>query len=437
MRHINAANHQVKELSMHPVKERAGLIRKRKPRAGLGRVWLLACASALLLGACGGDDGGSASSGGSDTAPKSSEPIVIGAAVAASGFVEPFDKPGLNAFKLAMEDINAEGGIDGRKLELIEGDTRSDINGTPAVAQDLISRKAEVMLVTCDYDFGAPAANVAQKAGIVSFTLCATSPKFGVQGIGDKAYDPMASVGNEGAVLATWAISKGWKKADVMLDGSLAYTRGLCSSFTKFFKELGGEIVAEQKVKQDGTSNGTQVNRLASSGADVAIVCSYPPGGASLVRAIRAADIDIPLISGNGFAGEYWTDAVPGLKDFYAIANSSLFGDDPNDEVNEFTKKYVAKYGTPSTSSAAGGYAIGQMLKDAIKRAGGTDGAKLSAALNELKEFPTIVGPVSYDETTHIALDRPLAILRFTDGKAAYEETVKPGVEVTLTDGAS
>jgi branched-chain amino acid transport system substrate-binding protein len=293
------------------------------------------------------------------------------------------------------------------------------------------------MLVTCDYDFGAPAANVAQKAGKVSFTLCASSPKFGVQGIGDKAYAPNASIGNEGAVLATWAIDQGWTKADVMLDGSLAYTRGLCSSFTKFFKELGGEIVGEQKVKQDGTSNATAVNRLSSSGADVALVCSYPPGGASLVRAIRAAGVDMPLISGNGFAGNYWTDAVPGLKDFYAIGNTSMFGDDPTEEVNDMSARYVEKFGEPSTSGAAGGYAIAQMLAEAIPKAGGTDGAKLSAALNELKDFPTMVGPTTYDATTHIPLNRPLAILKFTDGKAAFEEVVEPKVEVTLTDGAS
>lgn len=414
-----------------------------RPGRGAARLvgaGLLSVACAALLAACGssGKDATTTAAGGSSTTPAASKsPIVIGAAVASSGLASPFDQPPLNAFKIAMADINAAGGIDGRKLQLLEGDTQSNISGTPAVAQDLLSRKAEILLVTCDYDFGAPAANIAQQKGIVSFSLCATSPKFGAQGVGDKAYSPAASVGNEAAVLATWAISKGWKTADLMLDTSLSYTRGLCSSFTKFYTQLGGKVVAKQTVQQTGVSNGTQVSRLGSSNADVALLCSYPPGGGSLVRAIRAAGVKTPLLGGNPYDGEFWVKAAPGISDFYTVSDASTFGDDPNAQVNDFVTKYVKKYGQPSTTQAVMGYAIAQMLQEGIKNAGGTEGGALSGALNKLNAFSTLAGPVTYSPTVHIPVDRPLEILQFTKGKAKYVTTVKPGVKVGLTDGAS
>lgn len=405
---------------------------------------LLACVLPFcaLVAACGSQSSSSSSSAGAtsgatNAASTSKAPIVVGAAVASSGLASPFDQPPLDAFKIAIKDINAAGGIAGRKLELLQEDTQSSINGTPAVAQDLIQRGAQIMLVTCDYDFGAPAANVAQKHGLVSFSLCATSPKFGVQGVGADAYTPAASVGDEAAVAATWAISKGWKRADLMLDTSLSYTRGLCSAFTKFYKQLGGSIVGQQSVSQTGVATSSQINPLSSSNAQVVLLCSYPPGGGSLVRAIRAAGVKLPLLAGNPFDGAFWVNAAPGVSDFYTVSDASTFGDDPNPTVNTLVGKYVKQYGQPSTTQMVMGYAIAQMLREAIPKAGGTSGTALSGALNQLNNFSTVGGPVTYTSTVHIPLDRPLEILQFANGKPKYLTTVTPKVKVGLADGAS
>ena len=409
------------------------------PRRRIGVLAALTTAAALAVAACGGSSsGGSSSSSSSSSAAADKSPIIVGAAVARSGLASPFDQPPLNSFKLAMKQINARGGIAGRRIELIEGDTQSDIGRTPAVATDLIARKANVLLVTCDYDFGAPAANVAQQKGVVSFSLCATSPKFGVQGVGDKAYSPAASIGNEAAALATYAIQQGWKKADLMLDPSLAYTRGLCKAFESFYKQLGGSIVGRQPLRQDGVSTGPQINRLRSSGAQVALMCSYPPGGASVVRAVRAAGVDLPLMSGNSFGGAFWVKAAPGISDFYVVTNTSTFGDDPNPAVNRLVQQYVETYGDqPSTTQAVMGYSIAQMLQEAIGKAKSTDGAAVAAQLNKLSNFPTMSGSVTYTATDHIPLNRELEIVRFTKGKPQFVQKVTPKIKVTLADGAA
>lgn len=404
-------------------------VRSRRPRGR--RIGILVGVMFLFLSACAGD-GDDQETGGK------ASPIVVGAAVAESGLMVPFDQPALNAFKLGVEDINAEGGINGRKLELMVADTQSDIPKTPAVAEDLIARGAQVLLASCDFDFGAPAANVAQEHGLVSFSLCTASPKFGVQGIGDKAYTLAASVGNEAATLATYAIDQGWKNAYLLVDTSLAFSRGLCSAFEKFFPELDGNIVGRDTISQEASSFTSQINRLAASDADAVLVCSYPPGGGSAVRALRASGIDLPLLAGNAFNGSFWVEAAPGISDFYTASNASTFADDPDPAVNKFTKEYVDSYGEePLTTQAVVGYAITQVLKEGVEQAGVVEGEALSNALDGLTEFQTLAGPVTFTSEVHIPLERPLDILQFTDGEPGYVTTVDPEVDVTLLDGAN
>lgn len=168
--------------------------------------------------------------------------FIIGAAVASSGFVADYDQPPLTAMKIWADEVNAAGGIDGRQVEFLEEDTQSEIEGSATAAQALLQQGVDMIVSSCDFDYGGPAATVAQQAGLLSFSLCAASPKFGVQGIGDKAFTPRGSVGTQAAVLADLAIEKGWKNVYLALDQSTSYATGLCSAFEKFLKELGGSV---------------------------------------------------------------------------------------------------------------------------------------------------------------------------------------------------
>ena len=127
---------------------------------------------------------------------------MLGAAVAKTGVIAQYDTQALQAMQLYVDSVNADGGIDGRQIEVMVEDTISEIARTPQVAKSLISKGAEMMIVSCDFDFGSPAALVAQKAGLVSFTLCATSPKFGVRGLATR---PMTSTCPVATSAPLWA----------------------------------------------------------------------------------------------------------------------------------------------------------------------------------------------------------------------------------------
>lgn len=390
---------------------------------------LVATMSALSLGIAG------CTSAGNSPADESG-PIVIGAAIGETGLLEAYDKPQIAAAKHKIKQINEAGGIDGRKIELKVLDTKSDIKRGGLVAQQLIDQGADIVLVSADFDYGSTAAAAAQKAGLVSITLGASSPKFGVQAIGDKAFSLKPSTGNQASVLATFAKKSGYARAFTLVDDTLSYTRGVNQAFRKYFERGGGEIVGSESFKNADSSIAVQINAVKRAKPDVLLLSSYPPGGASALRQIRAAGITVPILTGEAFDGTEWTQAAPGLTDLYVATVVSVFGDDANPAVNKWVSEYEAEYGEPpSRGNASVGYAVIEALEIAITMAGTTEGDALAKTLESFDRQELLTGTVTFGPQAHIPLDSPMAIIRFDDGKPGYVETVTPGIPATLTDG--
>ena len=166
---------------------------------------LYACAAALALtmgmAACGSGSGSSADSTSADT----NDPITVGFVVGKTGVLESYDVPAQTMAQLAIEDINAQGGIDGRQIETVEADMKSKPELAGNAATQVISDGADMLLLPCDFDLGSPAALVAQEAGKIGVSLCAASTAFGPQGIGNLAYTMGLAGVTEGAAAAEWA----------------------------------------------------------------------------------------------------------------------------------------------------------------------------------------------------------------------------------------
>lgn len=383
-----------------------------------------------------GENGGTAGTeGGETTTAKLTEPVVIGAAIAKSGAMQIFDEPSYAMFKLGIEDINRKGGIGGQPVKLVEANTSSTPEGAKQAAESVIQKGADVVMVTCNFDFAAPAANVAQAEGKLTFTLCAASPKFGVQGIGPLAYSPMDASQVEGAIEAKYAYDQGWKKAFVLEDNSIDYGQEIADGFRQGFEAVGGEIVGEASFKNEDRSIASQITQMKGSGAEVISDASYAPGGASAIRQIRAAGINTPIMGTIGLDGTYWTSAVPNLNDYCGTGTISLAGDNPKKEVNSLLTRYEKATGEPLASSlGAAGYADAEIIADAIEKAGSTEGEALAEALDEFDEVPTLLGPISYTPELHIQTKQPMAVSCYTNGKPKLAEYVSPpeGIEIGL-----
>jgi branched-chain amino acid transport system substrate-binding protein len=403
------------------------------------RSWCALAVAALTfaVAACGGSDSDSSSSGSSgssSSSAKTTEPIVIGAAIAKTGTFSQYDIPAYNFFKLKVDEINSAGGINGRKIKLVESDARSDPAQAKVAGERVLAQGADILLAVCDFDFGSPAALAAEKAGKVSFTLCAQSPKWGVQGIGPLSYTQSIATFSEGSVMARFADKKGYGNGFVLVDDTISYDREQCDGFKQTYK---GKIVGEERFKNGDSSIASQITKIKAANPDFVVMCTYPPGGPTALRQIRAAGIDIPIISGLAMEGTYWTKSVPKIGEYYVSSPVSINGDDPNAKVNEIVEKYAETYGEkPAVGLALAGYSVAEALEKALKETGGDpDGKKLADALNKFNKVPLLAGETTFTPELHVNKDRSMAILQYVDNKPKYVDQVEadPAVELRMS----
>ena len=368
-----------------------------------------------------------ASFGGTAVAEKK-EPIVIGAAVAISGWMKHYDDGPLKGVQLAIDDINKAGGVLGRPLKLITADTKTKPEGSARAAQEVIEKGAKLVVTSCDFDFGAPAALSANAKKVPAFATCAADPKFGVQGIGKFAFSMATATPGLAALSAEWAHKQGWRSAYVMTDTIVEYTKSVCGHFKTRWKELGGKLAGEDRFLGTDGQFPAQVSRLkrGAKKADFIFLCTGGPG-AAIVRQIRAGGVDTKIMATDSMDGDAWMKSVPNLSGFYFGAYGSLFGDDPNPKAKAFFEAFNKKFGAkPISSQAMTGYSVVEAFAKAVTRAGSTDGTKIVAELRKFRGETLLVGPTTFTDKLHINLDRGQLIMRVEGGKHKAVEWYAP-----------
>jgi len=374
---------------------------------------LLAVALALAAAGCGGDDGGGEAS--------SEEPVTIGSAIAMTGGLSSFDKPALDGTRIAIEEINAAGGIMGRQVKSVTADTKSDINQGARAGQEVIQKGADAMITTLDFNYGGGAAREAQKKGIIAIAPGAGSPKYGVQGIGDMAYTLGIAAQTDAAVAAEWGIEdKKFKTAYLLLDDITDYDKEQCSAFKQVWTEMGGTILGEDTFKNSDPSVAAQVTRIKGldQEPDLIMLCSFPPGGAVAVKQLRDAGVKSAIISNGAMDGDYWyKDSVPNLSDMFYTASASVWGDDPSKQINDFVKKVKAKSGQPQAYFTVLGYVAVYALKTAMERADSTEGAKVRDEMDKFDKENVGGIELTFTPDLHIDTKREERVMEVNNGK--------------------
>jgi branched-chain amino acid transport system substrate-binding protein len=348
--------------------------------------------------------------------------ITIGMAVAFSGWMEAYDGEAAKMAQLWIEQKNAHGGLLGQQIKVITGDTKTDRVEGAKVGQALIGQGADLLLVSADYDYGAPAALQAQKAGVISTFLGASDPKAGIVGVGPLSFTANNAAQLEGAVMGEWGYDKkGFRKGYMLIDETIEYNKSICAGYDWAFPKKGGTIVGQDTFKGIDPTISSQITRLSdairSSNVDNIMLCSTNPGAASAVRQLRAAGISLPIMSGTAMDGTYWLNSTPGLKDFY-LPVQALTVNDPRPDVNAITAAYTAKYGKPPTTQYAYPiYAFLELWSKAVTEAGTTDGVKVVALLNKDDNAPTVLGPRTFTSKLHIQISMPMFVVSYADNK--------------------
>jgi len=378
---------------------------------------LLAFALAVLAG-CG-------SSGDSSEPPSAGLPkeIVIGAAIAKTGILAPYDAS-VAAVEQLLEETNAKGGIDGHGLTMVQADTHSEPQQAVVAAQQVIEGGADVLLLSCEALTAAAAAPVAEENDELNFTLCENAPGFGPPTTGRLSFSANPSLLGEASAGASFLHNRGIKHPFLFRDTSLIYGKADCSAFQQTWEKLGGTIAGSVDFENSDESIASQVSELKSSDADAVVMCSYPPGGASAIKQIRAAGIDIPVLGPSAFDGTFWMKGIPDTEDIYFTSNGSVY-DPPNEATAKVLKRFErAGIETDISTNLLSAYAAGQLILDAIEETGTLDGNRLADAL-EAKPHRTVVGKVSYTKDDHYPT-RTWPVYVDSNGKPKLVTEVKP-----------
>jgi len=348
--------------------------------------------------------------------------IVVGEFASLTGGSASFGQSSHKGTQLAIEEINAAGGVLGKKLKLITEDDQS-LAGQPAtIARKLISQdKIVALLGEVASSKSLEAAPICQQNKVPMISPASTNPK--VTEVGDFIFricfiDPF-----QGTVMSKFALGKGFKKVAVLTDVKQDYAVGLAEFFMKHFKENGGEIVKEQKYSTGDKDFKGQLTSLKASKPDAIFVPGYYGEVALIARQAKQLGIKVPLLGGDGWVGDSLLKVAGNALDgsFY----SSHFSDaDQTPDVQEFVKKYKAKFGGSPDDMAALGYDSAMILADAIKRAGGTDGAKLRDAIAATKNFKGITGVITIDEKRNAS--KSAVIMTIENATMKFMQTVAP-----------
>ena len=337
-----------------------------------------------------------------------SDKIVVGFATAGSGFMQAYDQPASDAALVRIDEINKAGGLLGKQIEVVKADTKSDRAEAAKAGLSVLDQGADLVVVSCDYDFGSPAALAAEAAGKISFFLCAESVKAGIQGVGPHSFSASILAAVQGATMVEWAFNKKNAKTFYrLLDTWTEYNKGVCDGFDWMMTRLeskGAQLVGKDSFKNDDASIAAQITRIKAlpKEPDAIMVCTMLPGAVSALKQIRAAGINSMILNGSSLDGDYWLSAIPDLSNFYQPVQGSIYGDDPNPEVNKFNAKFKEKTGAaPSSTYVYPGYILIDLWAKAVERAKTTDADAVVAELEKMKNEPTLFGPRTFSSELH------------------------------------
>ncbi|MBB4095647.1 MULTISPECIES: ABC transporter substrate-binding protein [Brucella] len=356
------------------------------------------------------------------------EDIIIGVATAQTGGLAPYDQPSLAGFRMAIDEINAKGGLGGKyPAKLIIKDTRTDTAQTATVAQELIDAGAKIMITPCDADASIAAGQLTQPLNIPTLTFCGTAPILSVA-VGDVMFGTYPADNVQATAVADFALSEGKKSVYLLTSPDTTYVANLPEYFGKVFEKKGGKVIGRGTFtmnQPDFSAEVTKIKNMAEK-PDLIMTAAYEPDFPAFIQQLRAAGVNTPV---------YGADALntPTIKGLGKLADGVVFTAagyaEPGSKLEAFDKSFAKITGhAPESTYEVNGYEIGLILDAAVKAAGSDDPRAIRDAIAATKDFDGVTGKITYAGTTGMPL-RPVVLMRYEGGMPHYVKTEVPAAE--------
>jgi branched-chain amino acid transport system substrate-binding protein len=367
--------------------------------------------------------GTAAAPSGGGTPGVTADTILIGEVGSLTGSEATFGISTRNAMELALREVNAAGGVKGRKIEIRVYDNQSKPEEAAAAANRLINQD-QVLLILGEVasSNSIAMAQKAQPAKVPMISNASTNPK--VTEIGDYIFRVCFIDPFQGYVMAKFARENlRFTKVAVLRDLGAAYSQGLADVFERKFTEMGGKIVAQETYTKGSTDFRSQLTAVKRAQPDGIYIPGYYNDIGLIARQARELGITAKLMGGDGWDSEKLFE-LGGAAVEGSYFSNHYSPDDPNPRIQKFIADYKAAFGGVPDSLAALGYDAAMVAVDAMKRAPSLDRAAVRDAIAATKNFPGVTGTITLDDKRNAT--KPAVVLEVGKGKTKYVATIAP-----------
>jgi len=356
---------------------------------------------ALLLSGCG--------------AKTNENEIRIGINYELSGAVATYGQSSVDGIMMAIDEINAAGGINGKTIVPVKYDNKSEPAEATTLANKLMTQD-KVLAILGPATSGSFKAEipVAEKNKVPVITGSATADDVtvdledgqvvynddgSIKGLKEYAFRICFSDSYQGSAMAAFASENlSAAKAVIIKDTSSDYGKGLAANFLATFTEKGGEVVAEEAYVSGNTDFNGILTKIKGMDFDVIYIPGYYQEAGLIIKQARAQGITAPILGADGFDSPTLAElaGADALNDVYYTNHYSSLDKDPL--VTQFIADYNAKYGKEPDAFNALGYDLAKFVCDGISRCETLDSESLKEALASTENFVGVTGSFSVDE---------------------------------------
>ena len=364
--------------------------------------------------------------GGGDKKKEAANDIKVGSCFELTGNVANYGKATNMGVKMAIDEVNAKGGINGKKITIVEADNKSEPSESGNAYTKLITQN-KVVAIIGPATSGCVAAGtpICEGSKVPQIAPCATAPGITVNKGKVRPYtfracfiDPF-----QGKVMSEFATkSLNVKNVAILKDSSSDYAKGLAQVFRANLESKGGKVVGEEAYLSKDTDFKASLTKLKAANPEAIYVPGYYEEVSKIVKQARELGIKAPMLGCDGWESPKLVEiaGAEALQGCYYV--SAFSADDKDPSVQNFIKAFKEKYKADPDIFCMQGYNAGLVLADALKRSNGATGEALAKAIESTKDLPVASGKMTFD-ANHDPVMAAL-IIGFENGRTHLKEKI-------------
>jgi branched-chain amino acid transport system substrate-binding protein len=322
----------------------------------------------------------------------------------------------LQGAQLAADEVNANGGILGNRIEIVSVDDEANATTAQAVASQLLQNNIVAVVGHKDSGVSIPASEVYNRAGILQITPTSSNPLFTSRGL-DTVFRVCPVDTTQGPFLADFLIQKLGQKKISVINADTAYGRGLGEEFNRRARELGVEPVSITEIKRGGKDFAVELQAIKPLAPEAIMYAGSLPEAIIIASQMKELDIKATFIGGDTlFQAEFIVKTASAGEGAYV---SSFFPDvlaSGEERNKEWVASYRAAFKRNPGGNSTGGYVAAQSLFEAMRQANSVDPARVKDALKNL-QMDSLIGRIEFDERGDLKDQRAhLRLFQVRDG---------------------